>query len=94
VVELVEALAGQPDNINKLKRADADERHLFALVDHSHPEAMEAMELAIPDRAPKVADVINTVWVARRTGREANFPADRLCRSYPPGPWRSFDLPS
>lgn len=53
------------DNVDKLRRADADERHLFVWVDMSDPASEVAMgTFSVPTLAPDLPNDVDAVWVA------------------------------
>jgi hypothetical protein len=64
VVELCEYHASLPDNAKKLAQAvDANERHLFIWVEHSHDQAVAAFAFpSMPDRVPNLPDHVDAVW--------------------------------
>ena len=52
------------ENLAKLRRADADERHLFVWVDMSDPASEVAMgTFSVPDRSPSLVKDVDSVWV-------------------------------
>jgi hypothetical protein len=66
VVDVVSNHGSREDNIRKLKRASADERHLAVWIGLSSSLAHIALnDLGLPGQDPAVDDIIDTVWALR-----------------------------
>lgn len=80
-------------NIEKLRDAEGDEKHLFVWIDSSRPEAELAMHLGqMPFGSPTLPEGLNTVWVGSwgTVGiGKAGF--ERLLRIQPSGEWEMLD---
>jgi hypothetical protein len=83
------------DNIDKLRRAEADERHLFVWVDSSNALSESAMaQFDLPLSPPDLEPGIDTVWIAawmRGVRSESNI--YMLWRLTPGQGWQSLPVP-
>jgi hypothetical protein len=84
------------ENLSKLLRATADERHLFIWVDGTDSAGNVAMAtFAVPSAPPELPDGIDIVWVALcLQGASYQTNAFALWRLIPPNGWEIVTLPS
>lgn len=54
--------------VDKLRAAEADERHLFIWLDSSYPEAELAFATLPPPQAPAIPNGIDVLWLVEPTG--------------------------
>lgn len=61
-----------PDTTNKLLVVEADERHVFLMSGDLTPfgpdELLRRLDVAVPDRSPRVPPGITHVWAVSRFG--------------------------
>ena len=82
-------------NLEKLRAAPGDERHLFVWADSTDPGALAEMATYARPDPPQLPDGIDTVWVAlwqRSIDLQSN--ASTLWRLTPPGPWEILNVPA
>jgi hypothetical protein len=81
-------LACAESNADKLRKADAQERHLLVWVDASGPE-LAMFTQPPPSHAPELPEGIDVVWAATRGKRPGEL-CERLWRLRPPGGWENL----
>jgi hypothetical protein len=86
-------------NSAKLAKANADERHLFVWLNHSHSGAELAVSTGLPlPGSPVVPDTIDCVWLATQgvpdldAIRVGEVGVLRLWRVRPPAAWEDLSL--
>jgi hypothetical protein len=76
--------------VDKLRAAEADERHLFVWMDSSHAEAELAFATLAPPPAPTIPKGIDVVWLVEPAGWPGSV---RIWRLAPPGQWEVLPPP-
>jgi hypothetical protein len=93
VVGLVEREAGKADNLRKLRKAGAQEAHLWVWLERTHGGAytMVASHRHLPQRTPRFPQDITTIWVAGLGAHRDGQPAPKgLWRVTAEGQWEDL----
>lgn len=83
-------------NLDKLARAEADERHLIVWIDAIDFSGEWAMAFdRVPAEPPALVPEVRTVWVAKWSpGASEASNAAKLWRATPPDNWEALEVPA